>query len=142
MEYTLGARAASNLRSVLFRKIKICINYSNSMNHYSKFFKSETTLYWIIWKKLTPSLFSLQKYYIHGTKELERYWWCDFNAKLEIASAKGIKEYLLLLSYCSCCEFSLNLIPDTAAFRTTKYPISLRILDSHLNFWFLNFLLS
>ena len=94
MEYTLGARAASNLRSVLFRKIKICINYSNSMNHYSKFFKSETTLYWIIWKKLNPSLFFLQKYYIHGTKELEKYWRFDVNAKLEIASAKGIKEYI------------------------------------------------
>ena len=142
MEYTLGARAASNLRSVLFEKIKIRINSSNLMNQYSKFFKSETTRYWIIWKKLNPSLSFLQKYYMYGTKELEKYWWFDVNAKLEIASAKGIKEYLLLLSYCSCGEFSVNLTTDTAAFRTTKCPISLRILESHLNFWFLNFLLN
>ena len=93
------------------------------------------------WEKSNPSLFFLQKYYIHGTKELEKYWWSDFNAKLGIASAKGIKEYLLLLSYCSCGEFSVNLTTDTAVFRTTKYPNSRRILESHLNFWFLNFLL-
>ena len=40
------------------------------MNQYSKFFKSETTPYWIIWKKLTTSLFSLQKYYKYGKKEI------------------------------------------------------------------------